>query len=329
MNVLRTKHGSAKDIHVLREPDGAALGEGLMEFRDDYSIFDYGVMPDQIPGKGASLAALSEYNFKEVEKLGVKTHYRGNENGLVKIVLARVLYPQKNEIREGETNYLVPLEIIFRNALPAGSSVFKRIAAGETTWEAFGFDEAPAPGTRLEKPIIDVATKLEPTDRYLSWEEAMDMARISEKQLAEIKEIALKVDGYLNRQAASAGLFHEDGKIEVIVDDKGGFLVADVFGTLDENRFEYGGSGRMEVSKQILRDYYKKTPWYNELEAAKKKTDNKKEWPKPPRMPAGLADKIGNIYKSFAAGWTGKNSWNAPPLAQALGDYRAFMTGFK
>ncbi len=324
-NAASIKRGSAKNIHVLREPAEDEMGEGLMEFRDDYSVFDYGVMPDQIPGKGASLAVLSEYNFREVEKLGVRTHYRGNSNGLIKIVLARVLYPQKNEIRDGEKNYLVPLEIIFRNALPPGSSVFKRIESGETTWEALGFDEAPKPGTRLEKPLLDVATKLEPTDRYLSWEEAVDIAKISEKQLAEIKRTALKINDYLNKKAASVGLYHEDGKVEFIVDNAGQLLVADVFGTLDENRFSYNGR---DVSKQLLRDYYKKTPWYAALEEAKK-TKPKEHWPKPPRMPSGLADRIGNIYKSFAAEWTGRNAWNAPPLARALEDYREFVTKIK
>jgi len=322
---LRTKHGSAKDIHVLKEPAAGEMGEGLMEFRDDYSVFDYGVMPDPIPGKGASLAALSEYNFREVEKLGVKTHYRGNENGMIKVVLARVLYPQKGEIREGEKNYLVPLEVIFRNSLPAGSSVFKRIDRGETTWEKLGFDEPQKPGTRLETPLLDVATKLEPTDRYMDWAEAREMAKLTEKQLGEAKKTALKVDEYLNRKAASVGLYHEDGKVEFIVDDKGCLLVADVFGTLDENRFSYNGR---DVSKQILRDYYKKTPWYQQLEEAKKALP-KEKWPKPPKMPAGLADKIGDIYKSFAAEWTGKNAWNAPKLAQALDGYQAFMAGFK
>lgn len=53
--------GSVKEV---RE-----LGDGLLEFRftDQYSVFDWGAMPDEIPGKGEALAALAAFFF---EKLG-------------------------------------------------------------------------------------------------------------------------------------------------------------------------------------------------------------------------------------------------------------------
>ena len=219
INALRSHKGSAKTIHVLSEPTKDIVGEAVFEFRDDYSVFDYGVMPDQLPGKGAALSAISAYNFREIEKLGVKTHLIGMQDDMLKVKMVRVLYPQKGEIHAGEKNYLVPLEVIFRNSLPAGSSVFKRINNGETTWEKLGFSEPQKPGTRLEKPILDVATKLEPTDRYMDWGEAQDMAKLSNAQLAQVKATALKVDDYLNKKAASLGLYHEDGKVEFVMDD--------------------------------------------------------------------------------------------------------------
>jgi phosphoribosylaminoimidazole-succinocarboxamide synthase len=204
--------------------------------------------------------------------------------------------------------------------------VFKRIDRGETTWQKLGFSGPQKPGTRLDKPLLDVATKLEPTDRYMDWSEAQDMAKLSDAQLKQVKDTALKVDDFLNKKAASLGLYHEDGKVEFVMDDRGQLLLADVFGTLDENRFTRNGK---DVSKQVIRDYYKKTPWYAELEAAKKTTDIKSDWPKPPKLAGGFAQIVGNIYKSFAQEWTGENKWGAPTLAKALDDCDAFLAKMK
>ena len=111
-----------------------------------------------------------------LEKLGVKTHFvEYIAPNKLKVKLVRVLYPQKNELQPGMKNYLVPLEVIFRNSLPAGSSVFKRIDKGQLDWQSLGLSEKPQPGQKLEKPLIDMSTKLEETDRYLSREEAIEM----------------------------------------------------------------------------------------------------------------------------------------------------------
>ena len=52
----------------------------------------------------------------------------------------------------------------------------------------------------------------------------------------------------------------------------GNFMIVDVVGTLDECRFTYDG---MHVSKEIARQFYKKTSWYNDLEQAKKEAEAK------------------------------------------------------
>ena len=69
-------------------------------------------------------------------------------------------------------NCLIPLEIIYRNGLPEGSSVFKRLEQGKVTLKDLGLDHHPKPGENFAKPIFDVSTKLEETDRYVTWEEA-------------------------------------------------------------------------------------------------------------------------------------------------------------
>ena len=48
--------GSVKNLHVKQKPTDTKAGVYIFEFTDDYSVFDYGKMPDPLPGKGAALA---------------------------------------------------------------------------------------------------------------------------------------------------------------------------------------------------------------------------------------------------------------------------------
>ena len=134
-------------------------------------------------------------------------------------------------------NCLIPLEIIYRNGLPEGSSVFKRLEQGKTTLKDLGLEHYPKPGERFSKPIFDVSTKLEQTDRYISWEEAKKITGLTDQELDQIKEVLSKVNELITEIAARAGLVNEDGKIELAFDDQRRLMVVDVVGTLDECRF--------------------------------------------------------------------------------------------
>ncbi len=316
--------GSVKNLVVEKEATDAAFGVGVFEFTDDYSVFDFGKMPDTIPGKGEALCRMASFNFRHVEKeLGVRTHFRRMLSGTkMEVDLVRVLNPADNQIKDGSRNYLVPLEVIFRNSLPAGSSVFKRLESGEVTLEDLALAEPPLPGAKLEKAFLDVSTKLEPMDRYLSWDEALDMSKISEDQLYDLKETALNINDFLTEKAASIGLEHADGKLEFALSPKNEIIVVDVFGTPDENRFLWNG---LHVSKQVCRDYYKTTPWYAELEAAKKANVEKANWPKPEPLPSELKAIVSNMYKGICEAWTGEKVWNAPKLEEVMGAYKAFL----
>ncbi|MFH0836465.1 MAG: phosphoribosylaminoimidazolesuccinocarboxamide synthase, partial [Candidatus Micrarchaeota archaeon] len=73
--MARLKKGSAKNVLIEIEPTASKMGRRVFEFKDDYSVFDYGAMPDTIPGKAESLARLSAFNLREISKQGVKTHF--------------------------------------------------------------------------------------------------------------------------------------------------------------------------------------------------------------------------------------------------------------
>lgn len=305
--------GSVKNLKVIREPVENEEGEGIFEFTDDFSIFDYGKMPDTIPGKGEALCRMASYNFAH---LSVNSHFLG----FVKPNKMRVRIVRKDG--SGERNRMVPLEIMFRNELPEGSSVFKRLASGTLSLADIGLKNVPKPGEVLPTPMLDVSTKYETTDRYLDWKEAISIAKITETQLAELKSMALKVNESITARAKEMGLRHADGKIECALDGSGKLMVVDVFGTLDENRFLLDG---VHLSKQVLRDHYAKTEWFVELEVAKKAGVPKAAWPAPPRLPKELVRIVSDIYKSTTEAWTGDVVWGAPKLGEVVDSYRQFM----
>src|SRR4030043_2477729 len=259
--------GSVKDLEVLQKPTRDAMGIGRFHFSDRYSVFDWGEMPDHIEGKGAALCLMGAYCFEQLEAKGVETHYRGlvDKNGKVvtfeetetptstmEVHLVNVYKPE-TRAAHGKVEYdyslfkpslkncLIPLEIIYRNGLPEGSSVFKRLEQGKVTIKDLGLNHYPAPGENFANPLFDVSTKLEETDRYVTWKEAEKIAGLTSQETIAVKTVLSKVDGAISEVASCAGLANEDGKNELAFDNKRKLMVVDVVGTLDEGRVTYGG----------------------------------------------------------------------------------------
>jgi phosphoribosylaminoimidazole-succinocarboxamide synthase len=230
--------GSVKDLQIIQKPTQTAMGTGRFLFSDRYSVFDWGEMPDHIDSKGAALCLMGGYCFEQLENKGVKTHYRGlvqddeavqtnklkMPSNVMEVSLVNV-YKPKTTVEKGKINHdysmyssklkncLIPLEIIYRNGLPEGSSIFKRLEQGKITYQDLGLDHCPKPGEQLSTPIFDVSTKLEETDRYVTWSEAQKIAGLTDQELADVKEVLLKADETITEVAKKAGLKNEDGKI--------------------------------------------------------------------------------------------------------------------
>ena len=315
--------GSVKNLSVQKKATPASFGSGVFEFTDDYSVFDYGKMPQTVEHKGEALCRMAAYNFEQLQKRGIRSHYerllKGNQ---MQVKLVQVLFPQKNEIKTNSANYLIPLELIFRNSLPKGSSVFKRLERGETTYQQLGLKTMPVPGERLEKAILDVSTKLEETDRYMNWKEAGEMAKLTSKELDALQQSIYRIDDFLNEKAESVGLEHADGKVEFALGPKRELMLVDVCGTLDENRFLFDG---MHISKQVLRDYYNTTPWAKQIDEAKAAKLPKERWPKPSPVPGELMRIVSDMYTSVCEAWIGKRIWNAPTIEETMESYQSFL----
>jgi len=330
--------GSVKDLTVLKKPTEEKTGIGHFKFSDRYSVFDWGGMPDEIPNKGSSLAIMTAYFFELLEKRGIKTHYRGivmdgevfhldkikEPFHRIEVDLVRVIEPKKSKTgydysiyEELDKNYLVPLECIYRNSIPLGSSFWKRYRAGIIK---YNIPKDLKPDTPLKEPILDVSTKLEESDRYLSWEEAKDIAHLSKVQINEIRELLFKVNNLITEETKRCGLINQDGKLEFAIDTDGDIIVIDALGTLDECRFLYEG---ISLSKEILRKYYRKTPWYKEVVEAKDR--GRKDWKslvkiKPPLLPENLKDTVSIMYQSVANLISGRKFFDVPHLKELIKD---------
>jgi phosphoribosylaminoimidazole-succinocarboxamide synthase len=86
------------------------------------------------------------------------------------------------------------------------------------------------------------------------------------------------------------------------------------------------------VSKEVARQYYKKTEWYRDVERAKREADARgvEDWrslcrSKPPRLGPQLRRIICNLYKSAANEYTGLYLFEAPSLAETLREYREYL----
>ena len=339
---------SVKEFRVEAEPAPNGLGRGAFVFTDDYSVFDWGKMPDEIPDKGASLCSMGAFNFELLEDEGIPTHYRGVVSGGAgdeeAVPLADAADPptemaidltQVPELpRSGREydydayhaaagdNYLVPLEVVFRNSVPAGSSLRRRAEPDDV---GLDFPEWPDGVVQLEEPIVEFSTKYEESDRYLSWQEADRIA--GKADLAALEEVASEVNRVVTDRAATAELIHEDGKIECLYFD-GEVRVADVVGTFDENRFTFHGQ---QVSKEFLRQYHKRTQpeWVESVAEAKRtaKSRGLADWKSlceydPEPLPDDLVAAARDLYAAGTNAYVGRELFDAPALEDAVAAVR-------
>ena len=339
--------GSVKEVEIIKPADGDSAGEGEFVFSDRYSVFDWGEMPDHIEKKGAALCTLSAYFFGLLEESGISTHFLGLQednktkkfkdlrsySNKMRVKVLRVLRPEYDKktnkydytvYKTEKRNFLIPLEVIYRNSLPEGSSVFKRIQNGTVSYRDLGLDHDPVPGETLKKPLLDVSTKLEHTDRYMGWDEAQDISGLSDDDMKTVKNLISKINSIISAACVKAGINNVDGKFEFGMDPEGRIIVVDVLGTPDECRFTSGG---FHISKEFARRWYRKTDWYSEIERSKK--ENGSDWKthvrsRPPALPAGMKTLLSQMYMAVTNGIAGKKFFDVPALSKIIGELKKY-----
>ncbi len=358
--------GSVKDLEVIEPTTENQLGKGIFVFSDRYSVFDWGEMPDHIPNKGAALCMMAAWNFERLRLIGFDTHYLGvldrygtlvNTTDLAEpsnkmvVKLSRVIEPKFNngtydysfftQNRGSVNNFVIPLEVIYRAGAPKGSSLFKTIAKLEQDGKQdelkellskYDLTSKPNPGDLFPKVGYDFTTKFEPTDRKLTDQEAYEISGLTREQFGKLTTLRKAAVAVVGSTAKETGLIDYDGKHEyVLFDDE--ILLADVFGTFDENRFMLNGR---QVSKEFLRQYHKlyQQDWYEDVERAKREARELgvSDWTAlakvlPRHLDPRLVNLVGEMYASGSDRYTGLNLFKgARPLEKVMDDLAEFYS---
>ena len=325
--------GSVKNLRGNAEEDFL-----FFEFSDHYSVFDWGRMPDQLADKGKALthmgAMLFEFlsekstwldwrlpdllnseaylldSLEDLRQNGMNSHFLKQEKNLLKVEKVDVIHPEwdgqgwdYSAYTNDQTNCLVPLEIIFRHGVPEGSSLVRRLKNNPEYGKQLGIADGVDVGDQFPHPLIEFSTKLEPSDRFLSYGEAQKVSGMSNLELSHLKGLSTLLSLRLKDLFHQIGIELWDGKFEFAFRDCGlarGFKLVDSIGP-DELRLVSQG---VHLSKESLRQFYVKTPWYQNLVRAKNKAikENNKGWKKyceisPPRLPEELKEMVENIYR--------------------------------
>ncbi|MBC7712735.1 MAG: hypothetical protein H7177_05325 [Rhizobacter sp.] len=219
--------------------------------------------------------------FKKYSRHGLNHHAVLNEaswdNATLEVKNIKILRPSFDDETYGyevyknkPVNALVPLEVIFRLGLANGNSLSKRLGSDAAKWKEFGFDSVQENGKLLKTPMIDFSTKLERGDRYLDYSEAKSIAGLNDVEWSDLQTMTHLIALNLFCFHHELGLELWDGKIEVgFVEGVNGnreFMLVDSIG-IDELRLLYKGKS---FSKEFLRETYKGSDWYKNLEAAKR-----------------------------------------------------------
>ncbi|MEK7485106.1 MAG: phosphoribosylaminoimidazolesuccinocarboxamide synthase [Planctomycetota bacterium] len=330
----------------------------LFEYSNRYSVFDWGHMPDQILGKGKSLAFMGWIFFKllgnpeywrhwkpvpSVPETPLLQRFRNtgcphHSLGLVTLhneplsadefseilavqpvaVLRPIAKTQQNTLQWNYSAYqqkpvscLVPLEVIFRFAVPPGSSLVSR--ANEMSYcRDIGLTKIPQENDIFAIPVVEFSTKLESEDRYITYSEAKSISGMNENEFQQLREYVLLLALRLKDFFREVEMDLLDGKFEFAFvsgasSQQRDFMLVDSIGP-DELRLTYRGQ---QLSKEKLRTFYRKTSWYDGVVKSKKMAQERgeKNWKRicreelnllPPPLDPKLKESVEMMYQALA-----------------------------
>jgi phosphoribosylamine--glycine ligase len=272
--------GSVKDLETV----GSKL---TMSFTDRISVFDWGPLPDEIPGRAESLTRFAKSvvsHFRSRSEFQLFEAESANPKSLSMEWVQHPRYPGS-----ASEWIFVPMEFVFRHLVAAGSSVLKRqpeLKVGHSFTEA----------------QVEFTTKLEATDRLLDVSEAQSL---TECPLELIVQATRRLASDLRELLSQAGLELWDGKLEwAYRKSKNGFELALVDAiTPDELRLTLKGRPDFPLSKELLRLWLQSTPWAHELSLAKLKSPSDFRAQvrlSVPRLGAWRKQVLSDLYRALA-----------------------------
>ena len=206
---------------------------------------------------------------------------------------------------------LVPLEVVFRFGMPAGSSLKDKLDKDANYAKVLGLPALPAEGQQFDYPVVELFTKLEDKDRLLSVQEALLISQLPPDKFNQLIELSYNLALALYVIFAEGGIQLWDGKFEFAIDEDK-LLLVDSIGP-DELRLTYKN---VHLSKEMIRQVYRGSSWERALKEAQKlaafagQADWKeicrlqlKEEPKPlPQSFKAVVDKLYGVLTNHIVG---------------------------
>ena len=208
---------------------------------------------------------------------------------------------------------LVPLEVVFRFGMPKGSSLVERLTPAYA--RSLGLTGVPREGEKFTAPVLEFFTKLEDTDRFLTWEQALNYSGVEYTQFEQMVSRTLALAIWLASVFEEKGLELWDGKFEWALLD-GKLALVDSIGP-DELRLLAPQTGT-QLSKEFLRLFYRDSKWFEAVKQAKKEAEANPDvdWQElvrarvgePPRLSTAFREAADALYPSLALAVTGSEN---------------------
>jgi phosphoribosylaminoimidazole-succinocarboxamide synthase len=250
--------GKAKRVYSTDQADLLAV-----EFKDDATAFN-AQKKAQLSGKGALNCQISALLFEHLELQGIPTHFLGLPPATTPGEAGGEVSSEVSSEVSGEAGghwmlvrpvRVVPLEVVIRNI--AAGSLCKQLPI--------------APGTRLERPLLDLYYKDDGLgDPLLSEARLRLLGLVDDAQRIAIEQLAWRVNDALRPLFAGIELELVDFKIELGYSADGQLLLADEISPdncrlwdrgiadsqeriLDKDRFRQDLGGVVEAYGEVLK----------------------------------------------------------------------------
>jgi phosphoribosylaminoimidazole-succinocarboxamide synthase len=281
MSVSLVRRGSSKNIYDV--VDGCAVARMRFVFTDQVSVFDRGAVPVLFPRLGQYRSGIAGRLFELMEGTAIKTHYLAHRVEEATMDILPFDIPELAQYASrGSHGRILPGEILFRNAVTP--KFMKRVQNGSLNREEVErFIVGPQgvlTDARFEPAFVECTTKWEPTDRYVSDEEATTLFGFSQVQLDQLYNDAVRpAVSFLTNLFRSAGFDLLDGKFEVGLTPSGTFMLLD---SISPDELRLIGPDGQSHDKDIVRRWYAEyqSDWCERLEWAKLAyPTDKEQWP--------------------------------------------------
>jgi len=183
--------GKAKKLYTTDDPNLL-----IVEYKDSFTAFN-GVKKATMSGKGQLNNKISSRLFEVLASKGVQSHF------------VKQLDDTHQLVRRVK---IIPVEVVVRNITTG--SLCKRLGVEE--------------GMKLPRPLVEFYYKDDALgDPLILEDHAILFGWASEDDIAEIKEIAVRVNEVLSEYFAKRGIILVDFKLEFGKDSSGNLMLAD------------------------------------------------------------------------------------------------------